>query len=255
MSVLTRFLANLSSNNRAAFLGGCTIVALGLGAGSLALASGMVRMKRADREVTVRGVAQREVSADRASWEVVYGETAYDLPGALAAVDRDSRMIGAFLGKRGFTGPATQPGSASISVSDEMIDNKPTGRKTYHVTRTISFFSDNVAGVRRIEDEKDELAQQGLVVDSVNASYEYTRLDTIKPDMIADATRDARRAAEKFASDSGASVGGIRSATQGYFSVTSRDAASSDDEGNGSSTATSPDQRVRVVTTIVYYLD
>jgi uncharacterized protein len=93
------------------------------------------------------------------------------------------------------------------------------------------------------------------VVDSTYVSYEYTQLATLKPAMIGDATKDARQAAEKFADDSGASVGGIRSASQGYFSVSGRDAGGGDEEGGGSSTATSPDQRVRVVTTIVYYLD
>jgi hypothetical protein len=250
------FLTSIASNSRVAFLCGCAVIATGLGGGGLALASGLVKMRRADREVTVRGVAQREVTANRATWNVVYSEKAYSLPEALAAEDRDSETIRAFLAARGFAGRVTQPGSANVSVTDELVDDKPTGRRVYTVGRSIAFVTDDVAGVEKVEAEKDELAQKGLVVDSVNASYEYTQLDRIKPDMIAEATRDARRAAEKFASDSGASVGGIRSATQGYFSVTSRDAAGDDsDEGGSSSSASSPDQRVRVVTTIDYYLD
>ena len=78
--------------------------------------------------------------------------------------------------------------------------------------------------------------------------YSFTRLNDIKPGMIAAATRDARRGAEQFARDSGAAVGGIRSATQGYFSITARDG---DDEGSGRD---SPHQKVRVVTTIEFYL-
>ncbi len=257
MERLKGFAANIASNNRIALLCSSAILALGLGAGSVALANGLVSMKRADREVTVRGVAQRDVQANRATWHVSYSEHAFALAEALAAVDRDSQTIRGYLAQRGFKGAITDPGSAQVSVSDEMIDNKPTGRKVYTVRREIAFATDDVAGVQKVEAQKDALAQQGLVVDDVGASYEYTKLDTIKPDMIADATRDARRAAEKFASDSGSSVGGIRSATQGYFSVSSRAAASSTDEegGGSSSTADSPDQRVRVVTTIDYYLD
>lgn len=256
MNRVQGLLAAVSTNNRIALLCGSAILALGLGLSSIALANGMVRMKRADREVTVRGVAQREVTANRASWRVNYSQSAFDLPGALAAVDRDTGMIRAFLAEQGFKGEMTAPGSADVSVSDEMIDNKPTGRKVYLVSRAISFSTENVGGVVKVQGQKDALAQKGLVVDGVSASYEYTQLDKIKPEMIADATRDARGAAEKFANDSGSSVGGIRTATQGYFSVSSRDASSgSDDEGGGSSTADSPDQRVRVVTTIAYYLD
>ena len=252
-----KVLSAIAENNRIALLCGSAILALGVGLGSLSLANGLVEMKRADREVTVRGVAQRDVTANHASWGVSYSENAYGLAEALGMVDGDTRLIQAFLEQQGFTGEATKPGSANITVTDEMIDDKPTGRTIYSVSRTISFATDKVAAVAQIEAKKDALAQQGLVVDSTWVSYEYTELDKIKPEMIAEATRDARRAAEKFADDSGSSVGGIRSATQGYFSVSSRDeTGGGDDEyGGGSSTASTPDQKVRVVTTIAYYLD
>jgi hypothetical protein len=240
-----------------AFIAASAIVAIGMGLGSVALANGMVAMKRADREVTVRGVAQRDVTANSAAWSVGYSHTAYDLAEAMAAVDRDTATIRRFLADQGFKGAMTAPGSANVSVSDEFVKGEPTGRKIYAVRRSIAFRTGDVARVQKVQAAKDALAQQGLVADSVDATFEYTQLDRIKPAMIADATRDARRAAEKFASDSGSSVGGIKSATQGYFSVSSREAASAgdDDSGGSGSTASSPDQRVRVVTTIDYYLD
>jgi hypothetical protein len=256
MSVLQKLGAAISDNNRIAWLAGAGILAAGFGLGSVAMANGMVEMKRADREVTVRGVAEREVTANRASWRVNYSESAYGLAEALAAVDADTKLIQTFLKAQGFDGVITEPGSAEISVSKEMIDDKPTGRTIYSVSRAIAFTTANVAGVQKVEAGKDALAQQGLVVGSTSASFEYTKLDTIKPEMIGEATKDARRAAEKFADDSGSDVGGIRSATQGYFSVSARDEAGGDDEyGGSSSTASTPDQKVRVVTTIVYYLD
>lgn len=256
MSTSGNGFAGLVRDHGAIVLGAAGILALGMTAGSVAMARGMVAMKRADREVTVRGVATRNVTANRASWSVTYSAQAYDLAEAMAAVDSDSGTIRAYLANHGFTGDTTRPGSASISASDEYVAGRPTGRKTFSVTRIIAFTTDKVAQVQAVEASKDELARANLVVDA-DASYEYTALDTVKPDMIAEATRDARRAAEKFASDSGASVRGIKTATQGYFSVSSREAGSGDGEeyGGGGSTASSPDQRVRVVTTIDYYLD
>ena len=257
MNVIDKLASSLATNNRIAAIGSSIILAAGFGLGSVALANGLVRMQRTDREVTVRGVAQRDVIANRASWSVNYSESAFSLAEALTKADRDSATIRAFLKEQGFAGVSTEPGSASISTIDETIKDKPTGRTTYTVSRDIAFSTENVAGVEQIEHRKDALAQQGLVVDNTYVSYEYTQLDRIKPAMIAAATKDARRSAEKFADDSGSTVGGIRSATQGYFSVSGRDATGSEDEGMGgtSNTATSPDQRVRVVTTIVYYLD
>lgn len=250
-------LVGLGNNSGLALIAASGVLALGFGAGSVALANGLVAMKRADREVTVRGVAQRDVTADRASWSVTYSEQAYDLPGALSAVDRDSGMVRDYLAKQGFKGDITKPGSAAISINDEYVGGKTTGRKIYSVSRSIAFTTDKVAAVQAVQANKDALAVAGLVVDNVDASYEYTKLDQVKPEMIAAATKDARRAAEKFANDSGSSVGGIKTATQGYFSVSSRDASSSGDEeyGSSGSTASSPDQKVRVVTTIDYYLN
>ena len=259
MGKLADFGRSLLAGERGTVVLGSALLGVGLLAAGLAVGDGLVRMKRADREVTVRGVATRGVTANHANWHASYSAKAYELPGALAEVDRSSITIAGYLKEHGFTGPEVAPGSADVSVEDEMVDDKATGRKVYTVRRRIAFATDNVAGVQKLQGGKDRLAQAGLVLDDVGAAYEYTQLDQIKPAMIADATRDARRAAEKFADDSGSGVGGIKSATQGYFSVSSADARSgdSDDNGNsnGSRTAASPQQAVRVVTTIDYYLN
>ena len=81
-------------------------------------------------------------------------------------------------------------------------------------------------------------------------AYTFTGLDKIKPPMVAEATKDARRSAEQFAKDSGTGVGGIKNATQGYFEVTARDG----DSGGGWGVSDTPFKKVRVVTTIDFYL-
>lgn len=199
MNLAERMLSGIANNNRVALLCGTAILALGFGLGSVALADGMVEMKRADREVTVRGVAQRDVTANWATWGVSYSETAFSLSEALAKVDHDTGLIRSYLKDQGFSGDPTLPGSADISVIAETIKEKPTGRTIYTVSREIAFSTNKVTGVQKVEAGKDALAQQGLVVDDVSVSYEYTKLDQIKPDMIAKATKDARNAAEKFA--------------------------------------------------------
>jgi hypothetical protein len=82
--------------------------------------------------------------------------------------------------------------------------------------------------------------------------YSFTTLNAIKPTMIAESTRNARAAAEQFADDSGADVGGIKSASQGYFSIGARDGDVDGEGGSGGND--SPDQKVRVVTSIEFYL-
>jgi hypothetical protein len=102
------------------------------------------------------------------------------------------------------------------------------------------------AAVRR----QFDLVRRGVVLEEGSGmAYTFTRLNDIKPAMVAEATKDARNAAEQFAQDSGTDVGGIKSATQGYFSVGARDG---DEMGGG---ADSPYKKVRVVTTVDFYLD
>jgi hypothetical protein len=96
-----------------------------------------------------------------------------------------------------------------------------------------------------------EMIRKGVALDSEGAggvSYSFTKLNDVKPAMIAEATKSAREAADQFARDSDTKVGGIRQATQGLFSITGRDG----ETGIGTDT---PYQKVRVVTTIDFALE
>ena len=96
-----------------------------------------------------------------------------------------------------------------------------------------------------------DLVRRGVVLeDGSGMSFTFTRLNEIKPEMVAEATQDARASANQFAEDSGTAVGGIRNATQGYFSIASRDG-----DAGGYGVADTPYKLVRVVTTIDFYLD
>jgi uncharacterized protein len=89
------------------------------------------------------------------------------------------------------------------------------------------------------------------------AGVQIYRLESIKPDMITEATRNARAAADRFASDSGSRVGSIRQANQGVFTILPADQSS--DIGEGGKNAYAADsslmKTVRVVTSVQYYLE
>jgi hypothetical protein len=102
-----------------------------------------------------------------------------------------------------------------------------------------------------------ELVQAGIVVGGgygQGISYKFGGLNALKPDMITEATRNARAAADRFAADSGSQVGSIRSANQGVFSISAADGESAGEGGGGSSPDSSIMKKVRVVATVDYYL-
>ncbi len=229
----------------AAFVLGA-LIASGLAVAGYLLGIGVAQVRAADRYVTVKGLAERELSADLAIWPLVYNTTGDDLTQLYARLDRDAETITSFLRERGF--PAEEITRSAPRVTDFEAqgygNNRPIHR--YGVEGTVMLRTGNVDGVKAAMQASAELVKEGVtLIRSYEATplFRFTELNAIKPEMIADATRDARRAAEQFAADSGSRVGGIRRAQQGFFSIEDRDQHS-------------PEwKRIRVVTTIEYFLD
>lgn len=235
----------LVNNRHAVILTATAIGALGVMAGGWFAGSGLVRMKNADRAVTVRGLAERDVTADLATWSLNYSATASDLASAQAQASADTAAVRAYFADLGFPANAISPAGVSVS---SFTDN---GVPRYTVQQRLQFRTTDIARAQRAVARQFDLVARGVALDGGSSmQYSFTGLNAIKPPMISEATRDARRVAEQFARDSGASVGGIRSATQGYFEVNARD-----DGGDNYGAADTPNKRVRVVTTVVYYLN
>ncbi|ABD27473.1 protein of unknown function DUF541 [Novosphingobium aromaticivorans DSM 12444] len=220
------------------------ILAAALVAGGWFVGDGLRRAKVADRAVTVRGLAEREVTADLATWTLAYSATASDLSSAQQSVDRDSQAIRAFFGELGFPADALQPTGVNVQT---MTNN---GVTTFTVRQRMTLRTTDIDRAQKAVRRQFDLVRRGVMLEEGSGmAYTFTRLNTIKPEMVAAATKDARAAAEQFARDSGASVEGIKDATQGYFEITARDG-----DGGGWGVSDTPYKKVRVVTTIDFYL-
>jgi len=223
------------------------VLAGGLAAGGWFVGSGIRYFKDAERYVSVKGLAEREVPANLAIWPIVYTVSGNDLSELQLRLEADGRKVADYLRAQGFA-------DAEFSVAAPRVtDNAPQGgvdgrapRERYQVETTTILRTGRVAEARAAMERSGALVKEGVrVVRSweYNTQYFFTGLDEIKPAMIAEATADARRAAEKFAQDSGARLGGIRRAQQGYFSIEDRDPFSPEHK------------KIRVVTSIDYRLE
>lgn len=231
--------------SRVGLLGSAAIVAAGLIVGGYLLGNGLVRAHEADRSVTVRGLAERNVTADLATWNLSYSEQGSDLAEVQAAIARDTQATRDYFAGLGFPAEALQPAGAGVSQS--MFNGLP--RVT--INQRLQFRTTDVARARRAVARQFDLVRAGVQLqEGSRMTYSFTKLNAIKPPMVAEATRDARAAAEQFAKDSGTGVGGIKSASQGYFSIEARDGEGGDSYG----VADTPFKKVRVVTTVDFYL-
>lgn len=223
------------------------LVAVGLAVGGWFVGQGLLEARSAERFVTVKGLSERQVPADLALWPLVFNASGDDLGTLQAEIEQDAAVITAFLRESGFSEDEWSLSAPRVTdyVAQGMDPNqRPGGRYTSEATVTLR--TDRIDAVRDAISRSGELVKRGV---TLIRSYEYqtqylfTDLERIKPEMIAEATLDARRAAERFAADSGSEVAAIRRASQGYFQIEDRDAFSPEVKN------------VRVVTTVEYFLE
>lgn len=227
------------------WFGTAGIIAMGIVLGGYMLGDGLLRAKEAERSVTVRGLAERDVTADLATWTISYSASSTSLSQAQAKVRGDTQSIEAFFKGLGFPADALQPTGANVSsyTSD--------GVTTFTVRQRLALRTNDIKRAQRAVAQQFDLVGRGVFLEEGSGmAYTFTKLNAIKPEMVAEATRDARASAEQFAQDSGANVGTIRNATQGYFSIEARDG-----DTGGWGISDSPYKKVRVVTTVDFALD
>lgn len=210
------------------------------------LSYGMTKIIHTDRSVSVRGLAEKEVDADMAVWKLSFSVGANDLSTLQKEIIKNTEKTIAFLTDKGLEIEDYSVMSPEITDTTVNLYLDSTRRSfNYIAKQSILVRSKKVDNVKKAADNTLDLVGAGV---SVNSDYDnrvqfyFNGLNNIKPEMIAEATENARKAAEQFAHDSGSKVGKIKTASQGLFSI--------EDAAPGLENK----KNVRVVTTVVYNL-
>lgn len=224
------------------------ILCVGLIIMGACIADGLTSAFQSDRIVTVKGLSEREVPADKVIWPLVYKELGNDPAEMYDRLATKNRKVIDFLKEKGIA--EKEICESAIQVSDRQADSYDQNNVLYRykATSVITVTSSQVELIRKIMQSQSELMKMGiaLVTEEYGTNivkYEFTGLNKIKPDMIEESTKNARATAEKFAKDSESKLGKIRSASQGQFSIDNRDSN------------TPYIKRIRVVSTIEYYIE
>lgn len=221
-------------------------VVLGLCTLGVSLKAAMDNFTNKDRRVTVKGLAEKEVDADKVTWPIQTKELGNDLPALYSKINSTNATIKKFLTDNGLKEDEISVNAPTVIDlnAERYSENNRSFR--YNITSTITVSSQNVKLVRSLISRQGELLQQGIaIVDGGYENpikYEFVAFRDMKPEMMTEAIKNAEKTAQQFAENSNSKLDKIISADQGQFSIDNRDEN------------TQYIKKVRVVTTVTYSL-
>src|SRR5262245_5333522 len=191
---------------------------------------GIERFRAADRTGSVKGVAERTVQADVGLWPVRMVAADNDLELAQRKISRDRRTVLAFLARFGLDSTATELQGFEVADTRANPYQSSVAANRFIITTTLMVRTAEPDRIRQASQRVSDLVAAGVVLSSGGPGYGgptylFTRLNDLKPEMLAEATASARKAAGEFARQSGSRIGGIKRASQGFFEILPRDPA------------------------------
>lgn len=225
------------------------LIACGLASAGYFVGQTLYNAKVALNTAEVKGLAERRVTADRANWTIRFsnaGKRREDVPALYQLSEQHQQEIINLIKQSGFSDDEIQVDVLDYSYQEFRDEKQNLVDQSHRLAGSISLETAKVALIDKARAKVNRLIIDGINIENQAPAYLFTKLNEIKPDMLKEATQNARIAANEFAENAGVSVGGIRSATQGSFYI--RDAG----EEYGDTGKIEKD--VRVVTTITFYL-
>ncbi len=224
-------------------------LAVGLSVAGYFIGNTLYKAKTAENIATVKGLAEKDVKSDLAIWTLSFTLVGPQLDGVFADAKQDRDAIVTFLKEQGFKIEEMTQAPLS-SWRNEYRDDGKLVDESFNVTTGVTVETADIDRVIKAHGNTGELIGRGVVLSSSTPRYLYTKLNAIKPELLGEATRNARVAAEQFAGDAGGKVGGIKEAAQGSFSILAKNSSESYGEDD-----TSVNKTIRVVTTITFYME
>ncbi len=227
------------------------LIAAGVAAAGFFVSNGLERFRMADRSVTVKGLAEKDVESDFAVWTLSFRRAGAEFNGVQQALVGDREKVLAFLSERGFAAEEMQV--RPLQVQDLLAREYAQGNVPFRFNGTgqVLVRTSRVAVVEKAALALDPLIQAGVQLGSEGQAggprYQLRGFNDAKAPLLAQATRNAREQAEKFAAEAGAKLGPLKSANQGVIRITG-------DDGNDFDDGSSRGKRLRVVSTFEYEL-
>jgi uncharacterized protein len=229
------------------------LIAAGMAFAGWSVNQGLERFRMSDRSVTVKGLAEKDVESDFAIWTLGFRRAGADFGSVQKALAADREKVLAFLKQQGFTEEELQ--ARPLQVQDLLARDYAQGNVPFRFNGSgqVLVKSARVAEVEKAALAVDPLIQDGVQLGGENDGgrsgprYQLRGFNDVKAPLLAEATRNAREQADKFAAEAGAKLGALKSANQGVIRITG-------DDGNDYDDGSSRGKRLRVVSTFEYEL-
>ncbi len=171
--------------------------------------------------VEVKGLSEKIVKADVAIWSINFDVKSNDIDSLYAEIEKNIADIQTFLTEKGFE-------EAEISVAPVNVyqDTYKEALFRYNSFVQLSIYTKKVDLVRSASKDTLVLIKKGVTISNNSISFEFSDINSIKPEMLAEAIKNARASAEQFAEEAGAKIGSVNRGNQGVFDITDKDPGS-----------------------------
>lgn len=229
-------------------------IALGPAIAGFFVYKGILVAKRSDRFVTAKGLVERVEKADRGVWEVGFKVSGNNLTELNQKLSHDTEVIENFLKKEGFS-------QEEISLSSPRVVDLHTREyggaealspERYVIESAVVVNSRNVDTLNKLSSLTGQFINQGITISRSGARFYLDKFNSLRPQLIAEATKNAQEVAASFAKTTGSQLGGIRKANQGAITMTSPDASPNQEYDEGIESLM---KKIRVVASIEFYLE
>jgi len=235
----------------AAVFGLC--IALGPAMAGFFVYKGILEAKRSDRYVTAKGLVERIEKADRGIWEVGFKISGNNLTELYQKLSHDADIITTFIKKEGFEAKEITVGSPRVVDlhTREYGGSESLPAERYLIESTVSVNSSKVDNLNKLSAQTGQLINQAISISQTNVRFYLDKFNSLRPQLIADATKNAQEVAASFAQTTGSQLGGIRKANQGSITMTSPNSSPNQEYDEGLNSLM---KKIRVVSTIEFYL-
>ena len=171
--------------------------------------------------VDVKGLSEKIVKADTAIWSMSFETKSNDIETLYSDIEKSIITIKAFLKEKGF-----DDGEINVAPVNIYQDTYLDASFRYNSTNQISVYTKKVDLAKTASNGTLLLIKKGVVLNQNSIAFEFSDLNSIKPEMLAEAIKNARDTASSFAKSSGSAVGSVSRGNQGVFEIEDKDPGS-----------------------------